>query len=127
MELLYKLFKFGIVGTSGVVVDFSLTYLFKEKVRIHKYLANAIGFLTATANNFYWNKVWTFEDTNPEVGRQFFYFLIIAMIGLAINTFFLIIFERRFRLNFYFAKALSLTIIIAWNFSMNYYFTFLKG
>jgi putative flippase GtrA len=37
-EVLLKFIKFCAVGGSGVIVDFSLTYLCKEKFRLNKYL-----------------------------------------------------------------------------------------
>jgi len=42
-----KFLKFGVVGGSGVIVDFFFTWLLKEKFKVHKYLANAIGFTIA--------------------------------------------------------------------------------
>ena len=36
-ELILKFLKFGIVGASGVIVDFACTYLWKEIFKIQKY------------------------------------------------------------------------------------------
>ena len=35
--------KFCVVGGTGVVVDFGITFLFKEKLKLNKYIANSHG------------------------------------------------------------------------------------
>jgi len=40
-----KFIKFGLVGGSGVLIDFFFTWLAKEKFKIQKYVSNAIGFM----------------------------------------------------------------------------------
>ncbi|RLD70306.1 MAG: GtrA family protein, partial [Bacteroidetes bacterium] len=76
-----KFLKFGLVGFTGVFVDFGITYLTKEKLHIPKYVANAIGFTTAASTNYYLNRIWTFESTNPEIAREYTEFLAISLIG----------------------------------------------
>jgi putative flippase GtrA len=67
-----RLLKFGLVGVSGMVVDFGLTWLCKEKLKWNRYLANSIGFSTAVINNFLINRYWTFSDsTVHDTPRQF--------------------------------------------------------
>lgn len=124
MNFLFQILKFGLVGFSGLIIDFGITYFLKEKARTSKYLANAIGFLLAAINNFYWNKLWTFEDQSPDYAGQLSSFIAIAAIGLFLNTCFLILFERKLKLSFYFAKAAAIAVVILWNFTMNYLITF---
>ena len=50
-DILIKFMKFGAVGATGVVVDFSFTWISKEKLGIQKYFANAIGFTLAATSN----------------------------------------------------------------------------
>ena len=42
-ELFIKFFKFGLVGVSGVVVDFGVTWLLKEQLRLNKYVGYEPG------------------------------------------------------------------------------------
>lgn len=112
------------VGLSGMVIDFGITYLLKEYARLHKYLANAVGFSLAATNNFYWNKIWTFEDTNVKVTQQYLSFVIVSLIGLGINTLVLMVLEKKMQLNFYIAKVVAIMVVVLWNFTMNYLFTF---
>ena len=53
---LIKLLKFGIVGFAGLIVDFTVTYICKEKLKIHKYVSSSLGFTIATATNYRLNR-----------------------------------------------------------------------
>ena len=127
MEILFKFIKFGVVGFSGVFIDFSITYLCKEKLRIQKFVANAIGFIVAATSNYYFNRIWTFKSTNPEVAVEFGNFLFISIIGLGINSVVLWVLNAKFKLNFYFAKLLAIVVTTFWNFIANYLYTFAAG
>jgi len=124
-EFILKMLRFGIVGLSGMGVDFGITYLLKEKLKVHKYIANSTGFTVAAISNYLFNRIWTFQSSSPEVVSQLLRFLVFALLGLALNN--LVIFlltDSRIRLNFYLAKAAAIFIVFFWNFFMNYFFTF---
>ncbi|MDQ3394794.1 MAG: GtrA family protein [Bacteroidota bacterium] len=124
IEFLFKLIRFGLVGATGLVVDFGLTFFFKEKAKINKYLANAIGFSVAASTNFYINKIWTFEDKSNLIVSQFFMFFFIALVGLGINQAILYVLHHHFKHNFYISKLGATVIVFLWNFIMNYWLTF---
>ena len=63
--MILKFLKFIIVGFTGMVVDFSITILLKEKLKIHRYIANSAGFVLAASSNYLFNRLWTFERNNP--------------------------------------------------------------
>jgi len=120
----YKFIKFGIVGFTGVFVDFGITYLSKEKLKIPKYVANAIGFSTAATTNYILNRVWTFRSNNPEVMVEFGEFFAISMVGLGINTLILWLLVSKFKMNFYMAKLFAIGVVTIWNFFANAFITF---
>lgn len=124
MPIVFKVLKFSLVGFVGMLIDFGATYLLKEKLGIDRYLSNAIGFALAATNNFYWNKVWTFQNDSAELMEQYLSFIAISIIGLLINTFFLVMFERRLKITFYYSKFLAIVAVTIWNFTMNYFVTF---
>ena len=119
-----KFIKFCLVGFSGVFVDFGITFLFKEIVKVQKYLANAIGFTTAATTNYVLNRVWTFQSHNPHVAQEFTRFFLIALIGLGINSLIIWAMSGKFKVNFYVSKLVATVIVTAWNFLINAYFTF---
>jgi putative flippase GtrA len=119
-----KFLKFGIVGFSGLIVDFGFTYLFKEIFKIQKYLANAGGFMIAASINYFLNRIWTFQSTNPEIAVEYTEFILISIVGLGINTFILWFILKKFKLNFYLAKVFAIAVVTIWNFLANALITF---
>ncbi len=122
--ILLRLVRFGIVGASGMVVDFTVTWLCKEKLRWNKYLSNSLGFVLAATNNYIWNRLWTFQSQSPFVAREYLSFFLIAVVGLGINNLFVYILHDRMHLNFYLSKLFAIGVVTLWNFTMNYVFTF---
>lgn len=122
--VLFKIFKFGLVGLSGMAIDFGFTYFFKEVVKIHKYFANAIGFTVAATSNYFFNRLWTFQSVNPEIASEYFRFFIISLIGLGINTLILWLLVSKLKMHFYLSKLFAIGVVMIWNFFMNLLFTF---
>jgi putative flippase GtrA len=122
--LFTKLIKFGVVGFSGLIVDFGITYLFKEKLRVNKYVANGLGFSVAVVSNFFLNKWWTFEDAGQDYLSQFLTFTTVAIVGLVINQGILYLLHEKVKLNFYFAKLLAIGAVTLWNFGFSNYVVF---
>ena len=123
--ILLKFIKFGLVGFTGMILDFGITYLLKEKARIHKYVANSLGFISAATNNYFLNRIWTFNSDDPQVMVQYTKFVLIAITGLGINNLVIwLLSDKIGKLNFYIAKFIAIVVVFVWNFSMNYLFTF---
>lgn len=122
--MIEQFIKFCVVGGSGVFVDFGITYLCKEWLRINKYVANSLGFLCASTTNYLLNRIWTFRNDNPDIASQYLRFLSIALVGLAINNLTIYLLHERLRWNFYFSKLCAIGVVTFWNFFMNYFFNF---
>ena len=122
--MVWKFLKFCIVGSSGMIIDFGTTWLLKEKVKVNKYLANSTGFILAATSNYILNRCWTFNSASRQVVSEYLSFIIISVIGLAINNFVLYILTERMKFNFYLSKLFAVGVVILWNFTMNYLITF---
>ncbi len=121
---LIKFIKFSVVGFSGLFVDFGLTWLLKEKARIPKFIANAIGFSSAATSNYILNRIWTYQSSNPRVILEYSEFFAVSLIGLALNTFIIWLLNVKFKMNFYLAKVIATVLVTLWNFGANTFFTF---
>ena len=119
-----KFLKFGAVGFSGVFVDFGITWLFKEKVKLNKYVSNAIGFVCAATSNYFLNRIWTFESENADVATEYGKFMLVSAIGLGINSLTLYILTDKLKWNFYVSKIFAIGAATLWNFFANLLFTF---
>ena len=123
-EFIVKFLKFCVVGASGVVVDFGITWICREKLRLNQYVANSTGFLCAVLSNYALNRVWTFHSQDPSVAVQFSKFLVIALIGLGVNNAIIYFLNERRKINFWMAKLIATGIVMVWNFGANVLFTF---
>lgn len=123
MDIL-KFFKFGLVGFSGLIIDFGVTWICKEKIAMNKYVANGLGFLFGVTNNYFLNKYFTFQNHSTNIGTQFMSFLIIAIIGFGLNTGFLYLLQKNTKINFYVCKAIVTFLVFFWNFGANNFYTF---
>ena len=122
--LISKFLKFSIVGCSGMIIDFGITYLCKEILRINKFISNGIGFILAATSNYFLNRIWTFNSQTEDIGVQYIQFMIVSSIGLAINSLSLYFFNEKLKWNFYLSKLVAIGITTIWNFFGNLLFTF---
>ncbi len=126
-SFILKFLKFAAVGFSGLLVDYAFTYIFKEWLKVQKYVANSIGFTIAASSNYLLNRVWTFESDNPDIAMEYSEFLIISIIGLGLNNLILWLIVKRFKINFYLAKFFAIIVVTLWNFLANFFITFNQG
>jgi putative flippase GtrA len=122
--MIWQFIKFCVVGGSGLFVDFGITYVCKEKIKLNKYLANSLGFMAAASSNYLLNRMWTFENTDPNIPTQYLLFILISLIGLAINNGVIYLVLRKRDFNFYLVKVFAIGVVTLWNFFMNFFFTF---
>jgi len=121
---LIKFLKFGLVGFSGLFIDYGFTFLFKEILKVQKFVANSIGFTLAATSNYFLNRVWTFQSTDPDIAVEYTEFLVISLIGLVLNNLILWLMLRNFKWNFYLCKLFAIGVVTIWNFLANALFTF---
>ncbi len=119
-----RILKFGIVGISGMVIDFSVTWICKEKLLLNKYLSNSLGFVCSVLSNFMLNRHWTFAVSSHPAGIQLVKYLLVASAGLLINNILLYVMLNVFKAHFYLSKLLVIGIVFFWNYFANSFFTF---
>lgn len=119
-----KFLKFGVVGTTGLFVDFGITYLCKEKLKWNKFVANSCGFSMAVINNYLLNRFWTFNSSNTQWQAEFGKFVLFSLVGLGLNNLLLYLFHNKLHIKFYVSKGMATVCVFVWNFLSNYFFTF---
>lgn len=122
--IVLKFIKFCVVGGSGVIVDFGVTYLCKEIAKLNKYVSNSIGFIVAATTNFFLNRFWTFSYQGSGMLRQYAMFFLFSLIGLGLNNSIIYLLHGKGKLNFYLSKLFAIGVVTFWNFFMNYFFNF---
>jgi len=66
----YQLVKFCVVGGSGYVVNLSVFTACVALLDLHHLVAATAAFVVAVANNFWWNRHWTFGARGGHAGFQ---------------------------------------------------------
>lgn len=136
LKELKRFVKFGIVGSIGAVVHFSvlnlgiltLNYNFTLDVKSSALLSNPLAFMCAVTSNFLFNRFWTFpESRKHHIRGQFLTYTAINTIGLGINQLVFITMTNwiapSITANALLAANISLLVAIAivffWNYSAN--------
>jgi putative flippase GtrA len=80
-----QLFKFGVVGATGYVVNLAVFAALTQALDVH-HIAAAIGaFVVAVTNNFLWNRHWTFQAGEGHAGFQAARFFAVSLVALGVN------------------------------------------
>jgi putative flippase GtrA len=119
-----ELLRYGIVGCTGLFIDFGVTWTAKEKWKWNKYIASSLGFSLAVFSNYLLNKWWTFQNDSKNYMTQFLLYLAFALVGLLINNSIIYILSKKTKINFYITKAVAVAVVFIWNFLLNKTYTF---
>lgn len=122
--MMFKFFNFLCVGLLGMIIDFSITSICKEKLKVNKYISNSLGFSLAAISNFYFNRIYTFKSTNPNIDYEFYWFIGISIVSLFIYNGIVWIGINKMNISFYFSKVMGIFVITFWNFFAHLLITF---
>ena len=122
-----RLFRFGIVGFSGVFVDMIILYLLSDPTTLGLPLTRSkiIASELAIINNFLWNDFWTFGDISshqPGLRKRLerlLKFNVICLAGLILNVLMLNFLFNVFGINRYVANFIAIAAVTLWNFWLN--------
>jgi dolichol-phosphate mannosyltransferase len=118
-----RIFKFGIVGLSGIVVNLGVLYLFVEYFILNKDLASPIAIEFSILNNFIWNDLWTFGSAEDQKvssrWHRFVAFNIVSVGGAAINYGIFLVLTAWFSVYYLAAQLIGILIAFVWNFLIN--------
>jgi len=80
-----QLVRFALVGASGYVVNLAVFTLLVGGASVHYRVAALGAFLVAVANNFHWNRRWTFRARGGHAGFQAARFLAVSVAAFLFN------------------------------------------
>jgi len=84
-----QLAKFGVVGLSGYVIYIGI---YAALLCIGAHVAAAIAFVVSAANNYWWNRHWTFAHAKGHFGYQGMRFFAVSVFAFGANQFWLFVF-----------------------------------
>ena len=116
-----QLAKFGIVGTAGYVVNLAV-YAALLGIGAHK--AAAVSFVVSAANNYWWNRHWTFAHQKGHFAYQGARFFVVALIALGVNQLWLLVFLDWLGWGKIVSQAVAIVLVTPLNFLGNKLWSF---
>lgn len=80
-----KFIKFGLVGVLNTLINW-IIFALLNFVGVYYIVANVIAYAIATANSYIWNSKWVFKYNGKDKKETTAKFIILNLIGLALNT-----------------------------------------
>jgi putative flippase GtrA len=118
-----QLAKFCTVGASGYAVNLAVFSALVVGGGVHYRMAAVCSFLVAVANNYLWNRVWTFHGQRGHFAYQGMRFFVVATLALVAN---LLVLEAlvAFGLGEVLAQAIAIVLVTPLNFVGNKLWSF---
>lgn len=132
-----RVFKFGIVGISGIVVNLGILYILVEffpmDIRfmgmddLFVKLASAVAIEISILNNFIWNDIWTFSSAPSRKVTSWWHrviaFNVVSAGGAVINIVIFNVLNGWFAVYYLAAQFIGILVGFVWNFLVNRRFT----
>jgi len=116
-----QLAKFCAVGASGYVINL-VVYTLLLGLGAHS--AAAISFVVAAANNYWWNRHWTFAHQKGHFAHQGARFFTVSTAALLVNQLWLAVFLDLAGLGKIVAQAIAIVLVTPLNFVGNKLWSF---
>ena len=121
-----RVFKFGLVGISGTVVNMGFLKILLT-INIPDYIALFFAILISIMSNFLLNDVWTFKEspqkTVTSIRQRLCSFCTISAGGAIINYGVALLLNQFIGMNIYLSNLVGILLGFSWNFLINRRFT----
>ena len=119
-----QLVRFGLVGASGYVVNLAVFALCVGALSLGHRAAAVLAFLIALANNFTWNRHWTFDARGRRARSQAFRFCVVSVCAFAFSFVVLEVLVEGFDVDELLAQAVAIAAATPLNFIGNKLWSF---
>ena len=116
-----QLAKFGVVGASGYAINLVVYALL---LGLGAHWAAAIAFVVSAANNYWWNRHWTFSHAKGHFAYQGIRFFIVSALAFVANQVWLFIFLDWLGWGKIVSQAVSIILVMPLNFIGNKLWSF---
>ena len=116
-----QLVKFGLVGATGYVVNLGVYTLL---LGVGAHTAAAVSWIVAAANNYWWNRHWTFAHAKGHFAYQGMRFFTVSAIALVANQLWLLVLLDWVGFGKVTAQAIAIVLVLPLNFVGNKLWSF---
>jgi dolichol-phosphate mannosyltransferase len=123
-----RMFKFAVVGGSGVVVNTFFLWFFTEIGNIYYLISSPLAVELSIVSNFLLNNFWTFRDASDRASfwSRMFKFHVTAAGGFVINYTFLVGLTELFCVYYLLSNLIGILAGFLWNYAVNVKWTWRK-
>ncbi|PKL69639.1 MAG: glycosyltransferase family 2 protein [Methanomicrobiales archaeon HGW-Methanomicrobiales-1] len=118
-----RVFKFGLVGISGIVVNMGVLWYLTDFVGFYYLIASLFAIELSIINNFIWNDLWTFKSkAGHELSSRWHRlvaFHVVSAGGLVINMGVLFLLTSVFGVYYLLSNLVGILLGFVWNFMAN--------
>lgn len=115
-KLIQQILKFGVVGGLAFLIDYGLLYLLTEYLNIYYFISSIISFIISLIFNYILSVKWVFDVDKKQTIKEITLFVVLSIIGLAINQLIMYIGVDKLSLYYMLVKLISTVIVMIWNF-----------
>ena len=118
-----RVFKFGLVGLSGIVVNMGVLWYLTEFVGFYYLVSSLFAIELAILNNFVWNDLWTFKaGASHKLSSRWHRLISFHMVsagGLVINMGILYLLTSVGGVYYLISNIIGILVGFGWNFMVN--------
>ena len=115
--------RFAAVGASGYVVNL-VFYSICLDAGLEYRVAATVAFCVALANNFVWNRLWTFRDATGHVGGQAARFVVVSTASFLLSLVLLSLLVHDVGMSKLAGQAVAIVAVTPFNFLANKLWSF---
>lgn len=116
-----QLAKFAVVGVSGYVINLGV---YAALLGLGAHRAATISFVVAAANNYWWNRIWTFRHQRGAFAYQGMRFFAVSVVAWLVNQFWLLVFLDLLGMGKITSQAIAIILVMPLNFLGNKLWSF---
>ena len=115
-KLLAQIMKFGVVGVIATVIDFGIMNLLHYGLGLNILIANTSGFIVSLIFNYVASMKYVFAHKEGMSRREFIIFVVLSVIGLALNDGIVLALDAGLGLEANIAKICATALVMVYNF-----------
>ncbi len=116
-EKIYRITRFLIAGGIGAFTSVFFLFVLTHYLHLWYILSSIVAFVIATTVSFLLQKFWTFKNGDKsQVNNQVFYFVLLAVINLPLNTWLVYLFTEYARFYYLLSQVVASVIVAVWSF-----------
>ena len=122
-KLIAQVLKFGVVGGTAFLIDYSIMIALTEFFGINYLISSGISFVVSVIYNYILSVHWVFDvDKNGNKKKEFVVFILLSVIGLGLNQLLMWIFVSKVHVFYMLSKIFVTAIVMIYNFVTRKFF-----